>query len=132
MKLLDDAELARMLREERPEVDSEFSRELDEWAAAGFPRGGWRPGADPVPVSPARRLFDRLLATPPRRLIAPVGAVATLAVVVGVAVVQVTGTSDEDGTSPLSVATTGETEQAPVSPGSARSECRRRQRRGGG
>ena len=31
-------ELERELREERPELDQDFARRLDEWAAAGFPR----------------------------------------------------------------------------------------------
>jgi hypothetical protein len=33
-------ELERELRAERPEIDADFARKLDDWAAAGFPRGG--------------------------------------------------------------------------------------------
>jgi hypothetical protein len=89
---LSEEELIRELRDERPEVDPEFSRKLDQWAAAGFPRGE-EPG-------PGRRgvfgrvadgfegVRERLRSTPPRRLIAPVGAAAALFVVVGIAVSQ--------------------------------------------
>lgn len=94
MRSLDEAELIRLLEDGRPAADAEFSRELDEWAAAGFPRGGWRAEQEPAPISPARRLLDRVLATPPRRLLAPVGAFAVFAVVATVAVVQI---ADRDG-----------------------------------
>ena len=49
---LTEEELIRELREERPEVDEEFGRKLDEWAAAGFPRGGPAGG-------PGRRGLER-------------------------------------------------------------------------
>jgi hypothetical protein len=88
---LSEEELARELRAEREEIDPDFGAALDEWAAAGFPppkRPGW---------GRARQTFGdrvaglraRLAATPPRRLVAPVGAAATLIVVVGIAVSQV-------------------------------------------
>jgi hypothetical protein len=84
---LSEEELARELRAERPEIDPEFAAALDEWAAAGFPR------AERPRSSGARHTFGdrvagvraRLAATPPRRLIAPVGAAATLVVVAGIA-----------------------------------------------
>lgn len=88
---LSEEELARELRAERVEIDPDFAAALDEWAAAGFPRAE-------RPRSMGRRqtfgdrvagLRARLAATPPRRLIAPVGAAATLVVVVGIAVSQV-------------------------------------------
>ena len=38
-------DLERELRAERPEPDQEFTRKLDDWAAAGFPRGELDPRA---------------------------------------------------------------------------------------
>ena len=80
-------ELERELRAERPDLDPEFARRLDEWAAQGFRRDrGLGPRAE------ARRrgaaLWARISATPPRRILAPVGAAATLLVVVGIVVGQ--------------------------------------------
>lgn len=86
-------ELEHEIRAERPEPDTEFARRLDEWAAAGFPRGGeldpraerrWGAGASGWLAG----LRDRLSVTPPRRLLAPVGAAATLIVVGAVAISQ--------------------------------------------
>jgi hypothetical protein len=95
-------DLERELRAERPEVEPEFARRLDEWAAAGFPRGG---ELDPRArtrgrrfrtSSPTlRRLWERVSAVPPRRLLAPVGAAATLIVVAGVAISQVPGDDEQ-------------------------------------
>src|SRR5204863_6558953 len=82
--LVDRAALSTALRDERPSIDAEFAALLDDRAAAGFPRG-----AGPAPRSAG--LVDRLRATPPRRLLAPAGAVATLLVVVGVAITAVGG-----------------------------------------
>ncbi|HEY0277265.1 MAG TPA: DUF4349 domain-containing protein [Solirubrobacterales bacterium] len=45
MDRFDDDTLLAELREIRPEPRSEFAAELDEWAAAGFPRRAPRPGA---------------------------------------------------------------------------------------
>jgi Domain of unknown function (DUF4349) len=78
------AQLSSDLRAERPEIDPEFAAQLDAWAAAGFPRAE-RPGKAGGPRA-LERLRARLSATPPRRLLAPVGAVATLVVVVGLAI----------------------------------------------
>jgi len=66
-----DAELATLLRAERPEPDPGWAARLDERAAAGFPRGGRDGGQAP------RRAAVRL---------APAGAVAALLVVVVVAI----------------------------------------------
>jgi hypothetical protein len=89
--LEDLAALSRELRSERSAPDPEFGARLDERAAEGFPREA---AGDAVAGSEKlRRLRDRLAATPPRRLIAPVGAAATLLVAVGVAV----SVSDELG-----------------------------------
>jgi len=78
--------LERELRAQRPEVDQDFARRLDEWAAAGFPRDrGLGPGVQRR-AGAARRLWDRLTAVPPRQIALPVGAVATVAVIAGVVI----------------------------------------------
>ena len=94
-------ELGALLTAERPEVDAEFTRKLDEWAAAGFPHGS-RPSAQAQPAAAGgggregiRGLFDRLSAVPPRRILAPVGAFACLAVVAAVSVSQVSNSGDD-------------------------------------
>ncbi|MDX6583720.1 MAG: hypothetical protein QOI10_2904 [Solirubrobacterales bacterium] len=79
-------ELERELRAERPEPSLDFARRLDEWAESGFPRDR---GLGPRMASRAgfvRRAWDRLSSTPPRRILLPAGAVATLVVVAGVAI----------------------------------------------
>lgn len=94
-------ELERELRAERPEVDPDFANRLDEWAARGFPRGGEvdprrsRHGGGAFPPSRLRRAWRRLRATPPRRILAPVSAAATLVIIVGVAVTQIEPTGDD-------------------------------------
>src|SRR3954470_10142690 len=98
MRLLDD-ELTRLLEAERPELDSKFARELDEWAAAGFPRAERPLASREKPWF--TKLRDRINATPPRRLLAPIGALATLGVVVAVAVTQIGG--NDRGNEALSV-----------------------------
>jgi hypothetical protein len=71
------AELARALREERVGAEPGFAAELDQRVGEGFPRAGRLDG-----------LRRRLTAVPPRRILAPAGAAATLLVVVGVAISQ--------------------------------------------
>jgi len=71
------AELARALREERVSAEPRFAAELDQRVADGFPRAGR-----------LDQLRRRLTAVPPRRILAPAGAAATLLVVVGVAISQ--------------------------------------------
>jgi hypothetical protein len=91
---LTDEELARELRAERQEIDPAFAAELDEWAAAGFPHAK-RPGWGTARQTLGDRLAGlrgRLAATPPRKILAPVGAAATLVVVVGIAVSQIGNT----------------------------------------
>src|SRR5688500_9631871 len=90
---LTEEELIRELREERPEVEPEFAKALDEWAAAAFPRGG--PDGGPSRRGLWSRVTEgvegvrgRIASTPPRRLIAPLGAAATLFVVAGIAISQ--------------------------------------------
>jgi Domain of unknown function (DUF4349) len=78
-------ELERELRAERPELNPEFARRLDEWAAAGFPPGGEVDPRTPRSRGPAiqawlRGVPERLGAIPPRRLLAPAAAALTLIV----------------------------------------------------
>jgi Domain of unknown function (DUF4349) len=74
------ADLARELRAERPVAEPRFGAELDARAAEGFRGAG--------PTRPLTRLRERLAAAPPRRMLAPAGALATLVVVAGVALSQ--------------------------------------------
>jgi Domain of unknown function (DUF4349) len=85
------AELARALREERVGAEPGFAARLDQTVADGFPRPGRLAG-----------LRKRLTAAPPRRILAPAGAAATLLVVVGVAVSQSgeIGGGGDEGISP--------------------------------
>jgi hypothetical protein len=86
-----ETELAAALREMRPAPRPEFAADLDARAAAGFPRDS-RWGAA------VARFRERLASTPPRRLLAPVGAFAVAAIVIATAVV---ATTDSGGpTSP--------------------------------
>jgi hypothetical protein len=99
-------EIERELREMRPEPDPDFARRLDEWAAADFPadRGlGPSVGARGRAEGPFRRAWERLRATPPRRILMPVGATATAVIVAAVAITQ-TGGGDE--ISPTAATTT--------------------------
>ena len=86
------AELARALRDERVTAEPRFAAELDQQVAEGFPRAGRLDG-----------LRRRLTAVPPRRILAPAGAAATLLVIVGVAISQtgeVGGGNGNGGISP--------------------------------
>ena len=78
-------ELERELRAERPEPNQDFARRLDEWAADGFPRDRGLGPRLAERKGPLGRAWDRLTSTPPRRILMPAGAVATVAVVAGVA-----------------------------------------------
>lgn len=81
------AALAAEARAQRSEPDPDFAAALDAWAAAGFPRAG-RPGLEAAEGSGGeghKGLTARLGSRPPRRLLAPVGAAATLLVVLAVA-----------------------------------------------
>jgi negative regulator of sigma E activity len=100
----DLAALARDVRAERSAPDAGFAARLDERAREGFPR---RAGDERGAVGLWQRLRERLEATPPRRMLAPVGAAATLLVAVAVAI----GVSDQLGGSG------GGTEQAAPAPG---------------
>jgi len=101
--LTDWAELTALLQEERPEPREEWSGELDELAAGRFRRddGG---GAS------VRTFAERLGELLPRRMAAPVGALATLAIVAVVAVSTLDrGNSDDSATSDSSTPASGET-----------------------
>ncbi|MGI9020190.1 MAG: DUF4349 domain-containing protein [Solirubrobacterales bacterium] len=77
------AQLVRELRDERAVPDPGFAARLDRWAASGFERSTrHQPRAD----TDAGRRRERFAGILPRRMVVPVGAVATLVVVVGVAI----------------------------------------------
>lgn len=83
------AQLARELRDERTGPDPGFAAQLDRWAASGFersqrhqPRADTGARADAGAPSHGERFAGIL----PRRLVVPVGAAATLVVVVGIAI----------------------------------------------
>lgn len=91
-------ELERELRGERPEPSLDFARRLDEWAEAGFPRDRGLGPRSAEGTGPLARAWDRLTSTPPRRILLPVGAVATVVVVAGVVIGQadqISGGSDQ-------------------------------------
>lgn len=122
-------ELERELRAERPEAAPDFCSRLDDWAASGFPRdSGLGPrvlGEDAV-SGPGRlgRLWQRVIATPPRRALLPVGSLAMLLIVVGVVVSQndpgVTPSSGDDSTTGGGFTSgAGADEEAAAEPGDA-------------
>ena len=90
MEPFEDDRLVGALESLRPQPRPAFAAELDERAAAGFPRhsGG----------SAWRRFADRLRAIKPRRALIPAGATA-LAAVVAVTVVVAIGERDSDNPS---------------------------------
>ncbi len=107
-------ELERELRATRQEPHMDFARRLDEWAEAGFPRDrGLGPGLA-ARGGALRRLWDRVSSTPPRRLVLPVGAMATAVVVAGVVIGtagQISGGSEETALTVPSAAKSGNTPQ---------------------
>ena len=90
-------EIERELRAMRPEPDPDFARRLDEWAAADFPPGvglGSRTDrARERAGGSLRRAWERISATPPRRILMPVGAAATAVVAIAIAISQSGGGS---------------------------------------
>jgi hypothetical protein len=101
-------ELERDLRAERPQADLDFARRLDEWAEAGFPRdSGLGPRLDQR-RGPLGRAWDRLRTVPPRRVLLPVGAVATAVVIAGVAVTQITDDDVQFSSAPATQTETSE------------------------
>jgi hypothetical protein len=85
MDRFDDDTLLAELREIRPEPRPEFAAELDEWAAAGFPRRDPRPGANPFARLAAwfRGKSARAMLVPAVGLAITVLAVAGVVVAVG-------------------------------------------------
>ncbi|MCW2988138.1 MAG: protein kinase [Solirubrobacterales bacterium] len=79
----DDNELAVDLRALRPEPRQEFATELDERAAAGFPRSSSRGS------SPLGSLLSRLRTLPPRRLALSAATLALAAIALATAVIAV-------------------------------------------
>ncbi len=94
-------DVATLIRAERPTADPVWASELDEWAAAGFPRAerpGGATGEGGAPSLTARigSLFDRM----PRTLAPLGGAVACLLIVAVVAAGTLGGQgTDEQGSS---------------------------------
>src|SRR6478672_3157527 len=85
--LQDLAELASDARAEAPAPESDFAAKLDEWAAAGFPRDGRVSDGGEGERRPALGgLRERLGTVPPRRLLLPVGAAATVLVAAAVGI----------------------------------------------
>jgi Domain of unknown function (DUF4349) len=86
MDRFDDDTLLAELRELRPEPRPEFTAELDEWAAAGFPRRSPRPGANPF-----ARLVAAWRSSTPRRRLVPVVGFAVLVLAVSAVIVATSG-----------------------------------------
>src|SRR6185369_13805141 len=90
-----DDQLAADLRALRPTPRPEFAAELDQRAAAGFPRRThwrWTP-------------FERLRSMQPRKLLIPAGGMAVLAIAIATAV---TMSSEQNDSSNLAVLQPGE------------------------
>ncbi|HYJ22862.1 MAG TPA: DUF4349 domain-containing protein [Solirubrobacterales bacterium] len=87
----DDNELIAELRALRPEPSQEFSAELDERAAAGFPRRSSRPD------SPLTAPIARLRELSPRRLAFSGGAVALATIAIATVVVANGGSKSDPG-----------------------------------
>jgi Domain of unknown function (DUF4349) len=80
-----DDQLIEELRALKPAPDPEFAAELDERAAAGFPRRSRPRGASPA--SPFAGLLDRLRSLGPRRLLLPAGGLAMVAIAIATAAI---------------------------------------------
>ncbi len=96
MEPFEDDKLVATLESLRPEPREEFAAELDDRAAAGFPRRE-RSGA-----SPWARFVGSLRAAEPRRLILPIGAgaLAAIVLVTGAVVATSGGGVDTSGAPP--------------------------------
>lgn len=77
------AELALALREERVVAEPDFAADLDQRVTDGFPGSGQLGGSDRL-----ANWRKKLTAVPPRRILAPAGAAATVLVVATVAITQ--------------------------------------------
>ena len=89
MESFKDDKLAATLSALRPAPRAAFAAELDERVAAGFPR--------PAASSPWAKAIARVRATPPRRILLPVGGTA-LAALAAVTVISVGGSGGGTGT----------------------------------
>jgi hypothetical protein len=101
----DDAKLTALLEELRPTPREQFAAELDQRAAAGFPRR-----------SRLAALRERLRTTPPRKVLLPVGAAATTILVLGAVIVGTNfggGSSDDMVMQELSLDAGGAESAAP-------------------
>src|SRR4051794_38041184 len=115
--LEDLADLAGNMRAEAPAPESDFAAKLDEWAAGGFPRDGRMSDGGEGERRPALGgLRERFRTTPPRRLLLPAGAAATVlvAVVVGISVSDQLG-----GSSPSGPTIQGQSASAPATAGTS-------------
>jgi hypothetical protein len=116
-------ELERELRADRPQVDPDFARKLDDWAAAGFPRGGeLGPGRDSrgihgrIAARRARR-GARKRTFRPQQWLAPAGGVAVLiALVVGVSSLDYGDQEQSGDTGGAAALDTGAEKAAPPAP----------------
>jgi hypothetical protein len=110
-------ELTSLLAEERPAPDESWAAELDRRAADRFRpergSGSWRDG------------WERLRALPPRRIAAPAGALATLAVAAIVAASTMSGGGSDSASVPITQSTTAAPEAAGVDGGIASSDSAR-------
>lgn len=86
-----DAALEATLRELRPAADPEYLAELDRYAAAGFPPAHRASSAREAVRNWVTARIERLRSVPPRRVLAPAGALALGAIVIATAVVAGTG-----------------------------------------
>lgn len=111
----DDTELAAELRAMRPSPQPAFTTELDEKAAAGFPRSSWLEG------SALAGIGERLRSLSPRRLVLSAGATALAAI--AVATVVVVNTEPGSGTPALDSPSTSDNRLAePLPPPAAEAD----------
>jgi hypothetical protein len=116
MEPLRDDQLIAELRALRPAPSPAFAAELDERAAAGFPRR--QRGSKPA-ASLLARIRTRVRATPPRRLLIPAGGVAVLAVAVATAVIAIGGGGGKSTSGPSGYQSGLLSEITPTRPGAA-------------
>jgi len=121
----DDTDLAAELRTLRPQPRPDFVDELDERAAAGFPRHSSQS------ASALGRVVDRLRAMKPRQILIPAGATALAAVAAATVVVAVSEPANDsaplarfsaaDGTSEAQSQANGSSGSPGLSPGASKS-----------
>jgi hypothetical protein len=116
--LRDDDRLAAELRALRPEPRPEFTAELDERAAAGFPRRSRLP----------RLSFSRLRGVPRRRMLVPAGGVALVAIAITTGVIA--SSSSQRGSESLSAVESRDAASAPRPEGTAESPSQEIERYG--